>query len=92
MAEAGMATMFTLLHNYEEYGDEVMIHNGRIVCIVAGKKKAQPRLAGRAVPVQKYNHASIRYSIKHGERKVNGKVQDMRLQVRRVGHGQWGVR
>ncbi len=46
MGNAGMATVFVLLHNYEEYGDEVRIHSGRIVCIVAGRKKAQSN-AGR---------------------------------------------
>lgn len=46
MNEAGKVTVFALLHNYEEYGDEVRVHNGRIVCIVAGRKKAQSN-AGR---------------------------------------------
>lgn len=39
MSGASMATVFTLLHNYEEYGDEVSVHNGRIVLIAAGKKR-----------------------------------------------------
>ncbi len=39
MNETSKATVFTLLHNYEEYGDEIFIHNGRIALIVAGKKR-----------------------------------------------------
>ena len=47
MNEAGKVTVFALLHNYEEYGDEVRVHNGRIVCIVAGRKKKVPEYCGR---------------------------------------------
>lgn len=47
MNEAGMVTVLALLHNYEEYGDEVWVHNGRIVQIVAGRKKKARGHSGR---------------------------------------------
>lgn len=47
MDRGSVVTVLTLLYNYEEYGDEVRVHGGRIVCIVAGRKKKVPRYCGR---------------------------------------------
>lgn len=43
MRDTGTATVSTLLYNYEQYGDEVVIHNGKIELIKAGKKKGTVR-------------------------------------------------
>lgn len=63
MSEANTATVFLLLQNYEEYGDEVFLHNGRIVLIAAGKKRGTAQTTNQGQCQNKNTTMQLLYTV-----------------------------